>query len=358
MLSELINKKFKTSEEVYQFFNSFPLRKNFIEQMEELNNVELYPNGIKSTSINAINFFTDQQLDTTNVKEIEKLGINRMWSVIAHPNPKKYVSFRIVITDFANVTNGYGVNSYKVKDNIKLDRRAYFYALGDNLMTDTFISTILELHKVPVVYNYLTFYSENFGYQLREFCSNGNRATSYTLDDYLTNENNKNINYSLIITQTLQIIRDAKNDENCFNHNDLTTNKFFLCDGKWKLGTFNNSSITYHGIRFGNTLSEKNTSSHKRYDENLYTVNDVNVTMPLPLSYDIYTYILSLLYYPGMYDVLIDALPLLFDDQTTFTSIMKETETIRNNKKKLPTFYMVRIYYGILTNFMNILKLC
>jgi len=235
---------------------------------------------------------------------LEKNGVN----VIIKSSPAKapgYLSIRVItyIADVTHPKDDYW-RIYDVTGNRKL-----VTAGGDNFANQTCQHLILNVilnDNVNYLYQYDAFYCDNIGYNITEFCNKGTLHdvfSEYTITDDI-------IFYGLSnVLSPLAILKDPKYH---FNHSDLKgKNVFATDDGKkiiFKIADFDKSSITWNGIRFFNNslnylggnriIPQKDSEGDYVYKFNssqLTTqVNIMHNPYGVPVSYDIYTFIISL----------------------------------------------------------------
>jgi hypothetical protein len=202
-----------------------------------------------------------------------------------------------------------------------IGNRVIVTAGGDDFANQTCQHLILNSilgNEENYLYQYDAFYCGNVGYNITEFCNKG------TLHDVFSdlNVNDELIFYGLNnVLRPLSLLKDPKYN---FNHSDLKAKNVFANDDGiktiFKIADFDKSSITYNGIRFYNNNYDY-TGGHKIIPtkdldgdyvykmnaiigtSNMYTMHN---PYGIPLSYDIYTFILSLFGIKSVWNAYID----------------------------------------------------
>lgn len=221
-----------------------------------------------------------------------------------------------------------------IQYNLKMlsDNKQVILNIGsDSFVNQTFIhmiiNNILKSEIKNYLYQYDAFYcqtnNETVGFNITNLANNG------TLADFIRDPNN-DINYDFVINMFEQILVPLsilKCDRYGFVHGDLKTNNIFVNyeDNKniFMLADFDKSSIFWKGVRFYNNdygllgapfikkysgVEVNRTSkeimyytfpSKLGYDIQYYVMNS---PIPIFMSYDIYTMIISLFREPVIYN--------------------------------------------------------
>lgn len=190
--------------------------------------------------------------------------------------------------------------------------RKIITAGGDNFANQTSMHIILGLilgNQVNYVYQYDAFYCSNYGYNVMEYCNSGD-LHGYLSSDKINVTNELMVN---IISQVLTPLAILKDPIYSFNHSDLKAKNVFvqtLPSGEaiFKIADYDKSSITWNGIRFYNNSNDWNVLSSvptpltdvngityyqvsSMISAQLYTMHN---PYGIPMSYDVYTFIISL----------------------------------------------------------------
>jgi len=311
----------KNEEELEKTFYDLSKTKKYIQALSKLNTITPLITNAKSTNLDAINeineyFYENSANLALLVKksavikdQYQEVTIGDIKCLLYDYNEPKEasLSFRILFFDDNNLLpQSMKQNSYLINNNEKIiNKDGYLYAFGNNIMTDTYISTIIKIlsekYVSPRNYidNYITFFINDNGYQIKKYYELSLKNFLDTVDineELITN----------IIRDILDGLLVLKSNEYGFVHGNLITDNIFVKKIKKKyvfnIGNFKNSSIFYNGIRFANrnTINEKNLLPEKN---GYYTVVEQIITnIPLYASYDVYIFMLSLLMEPNIFN--------------------------------------------------------
>lgn len=218
--------------------------------------------------------------------------------------PTKYLSLRIIDHpgDSVNPWNTY----WKIYD--ENATRKILAVGGDNFANQTSIHLILNLilgNNPHYIHQYDAFYCDSIGYNVIEYSNEGD------LHKFLEgNTINDNVIFT-VLSHVLSPLQILKHPKYSFNHSDLKAKNVFVqrtnAGLMFKIADYDKSSITWNGYRFYNwsknygtaipILIEKDADGIDTYTLSsrialqLYTMHN---PYSIPMSYDIYTLILSL----------------------------------------------------------------
>lgn len=239
-------------------------------------------------------------------------------------------------------------------------------AIGsDSFVNQTFVHMIInEIFQNKInnyIHQYDAFYCKSdtkyIGFNIMNIANSGDLA------DFIRDPTNK-FSYNMIIDMFKQLLFPLsilKCNKYGFVHADLKINNIFVHKKNneiiYKLADFDKSSIYWNGIRFYNNKSDfvgssllnfyKGAIVNEYQKTNYYTFNSkigydiqyytMNSPLPVFMSYDIYTFVISLFREPVVYqlvekrwndknDTISQLLNILFYDE--------EVEIFKNNMKK------------------------
>lgn len=220
--------------------------------------------------------------------------------------PVRYLSLRII--DHPGESINPWNNYWNITD--QNGKRKIITVGGDNFANQTSMHYILNLilgESPHYIHQYDAFYCESNGYNVIEY-SNGGDLHNFLEHNVLTDDTLFNI-----IAHVLAPLSVLKNPEYNFNHSDLKAKNVFAhrtaAGTVFKIADYDKSSITWNGYRFYNwTFNLPGTASpitlvqDERYDTVVYVLSSrislqlqtMHNPYSIPMSYDIYTFILSL----------------------------------------------------------------
>lgn len=314
---------------------------------------------------------------------------------IANISYKPYLSLRIkTVNDNYNHLVSHKHNSIEYNkclvliDGNRLESNRIIVAEGDDFSNQTCIHMILnnvlsDINNNNFIYQYDAFYCKDSdgyynGFNITEL------ANESSISDYFDKLGRERKDYIIdnnfiidMLKQICEPLAYLKSKKYGFNHNDFKCRNVFVSNKNgrltYKLADFDKSSIFYNGIRFYNSSSKLPTgyngipikrdeygnkyklynftnyiSSHLNVDlvtEYLgYSISDINrlnnaYTMlhwiPMHLSYDIYTFVLSLIREPIIWKNLYPDIPFVM-------AIKYDSQTIRyqyDERVKYPDFW-------------------
>ena len=284
-------------------FESLPKNRNLFSKMEKLNTINLLIKNAKTSDLEGINnitgfFYQDSPLlKTLNQMESNSTKIIKIANVecivYSYSSFEDHLSFRIIL-DQKNIPDILNPHRYRARGD-SIDEFGFLYVFGNDIMIDTYIGVILEiLHRKQhyisnLIYNYLTFFIYDNGYQIKE-------NYDYNLIDFIGAEKEITANFlDHIISKVLAMLLILKNNEYNFNHGNLTCKNIFIKDDTFKMSNFRYSSISYNGIRFCNR-SYINNDHILENDNSSYVIkDDLKSYVPTFGSYDVYIFMISLL---------------------------------------------------------------
>lgn len=311
--------KRKTDKELEEYYSNLKKTKLFVNELKKLNTIMPLLINEKITNLDAINnieqyfYVDDKEFNKFIVENIEPgqstlITVNESdYRIHNYGKINLHISFRIFFIDFDTAPKTMKDNYYLFRNNKDITNdKGYMFAFSNDLVIDTYMSAIIKIlfnrHDSinNCINNYATFINNDIYYQLKE-------NYNMTLTEYI--ENNLEINedkIKQIISMVLKILYVLKYDEYGFNHGNLTTDNIFVnmndTDIKLKMGNFKQSSIFYNGIRFVNTKYIKDKNSIPINNGTYKITSKFSTFLPLPNSYDVYVFMLSLLMQPKILD--------------------------------------------------------
>jgi len=321
----LLSKQNKNEEELEKAlekaFYEFPKTKKYVETLLKLNTISPLIIDAKTTNLDAINdiseyFYSDHPKFNELIKKYGVTKNNDKVIIIEdvpcllkdyNESKEERLSFRIPVFDNDELLpQTMRENGYLVNNNVDIvNKYGYLCAFGNNIMTDTYISTIIKIlaqkyvSSKNYVSNYITFFINENGYQIKNYYE-------LSLTKFLsTIEINEEIIMD-ILQNILNGLLVLKSNEYGFVHGNLTTDNIFvkkLNKYVFAIGNFQNSSIFYNGIRFANRNSMEKQQFFK-VESGCYTVTtkEILTYIPIHASYDVYIFMVSLLAHPNVFN--------------------------------------------------------
>jgi serine/threonine protein kinase len=231
---------------------------------------------------------------------------------ISNSPPTPYLSLRVYDYEPAMEYINPSIGFWKTFDS--KNERKVLSIQGTNFSNQTCLHVLLNqiMGEQPnYLYQYDAFYCGTNGYNVTEWATAGD-LEKYLLGQTITEELLRDV-----VTQVFTPLATLKLPQYSFVHADLKARNVFVTieDGKpvFKIADFDKSSITWHGFRFYNATGDyraRNVPFYKDY-RNRYSfagaILPVQVyTMHNPfgfyLSYDFYTFLLSLWAIDNVYE--------------------------------------------------------
>jgi serine/threonine protein kinase len=229
--------------------------------------------------------------------------INLVIKSISAKSPK-YLSLRLI--DHPGDTVNPWNTAWQIFD--QNNNRKIIAVGGDNFANQTSIHLILNIilrDNPHYIHQYDAFYCDGLGYNIMEYSDGGD------LHKFLeTNVINDDVIFS-VISHVLTPLSILKHPIYNFNHSDLKTKNIFVNKTEsglvFKIADYDKSSITWHGFRFYNWSYNYGTASPIKIEKSsegtdVYILSSmINLQLHtmhnpygIPMSYDIYTFIISL----------------------------------------------------------------
>jgi hypothetical protein len=255
---------------------------------------------------NKLPYFMGSIIGRGKVGQVALLSNNKINLIIKSMSAKapKYLSLRIINHPGESINQGNNYWKIYGEDNL----RKIIAIGGDNFANQTVMHLILNIilgNNPHYIHQYDAFYCNGLGYNIIEFSNSGD------LHKFLEeNPINDDVIFD-VLSHVLTPLSVLKHPIYSFNHSDLKAKNVFVhktSEGYiFKIADYDKSSITWNGYRFYNWSQNYGLASPVKIEKDP-TGSDVYILssmIPLqvytmhnpygiPMSYDIYTFIISL----------------------------------------------------------------